>query len=71
MRVACGDVVDLETALGQQILYVSVGQAIMRIPAHRDRDHLRWKPEPGARRPVDVPTSSSRSRHPLSLLGQA
>jgi hypothetical protein len=54
MRVACGDVVDLDAALGQQILHVSVGQAIMHIPAHRDRDHLRWKPEPGARGSVHV-----------------
>jgi hypothetical protein len=29
------------------------------------------KSEPGERRPIDVPTGSSRSRHPLSLLGQA
>jgi hypothetical protein len=42
-----GDVVDGDTALGQQLLDVPVGQAIAQVPAHRDRDHLPRKPEAG------------------------
>jgi hypothetical protein len=49
-------VVHLDTALGQQLLDVSIRQAIAQVPADRDRDHLRREPEPGERRPVDVRT---------------
>jgi hypothetical protein len=38
------DVIDLDAALGEQFLDVAVGQAVAQIPAHRDRDHLTWKP---------------------------
>jgi hypothetical protein len=65
------DVVDLDTALGQQLLHVPVGQAVAQVPADRDRDHLQREPEPGKRRPIDVGTGGSASTHPLSLLGQA
>ena len=34
------DVVDLDTALAQQLLHVAVPQAVTQLPAHRDRDHL-------------------------------
>src|SRR5215217_8210107 len=36
---------------------------IAQVSADRDRDHLRWEPEPGKRRPLDVRTDSSRSTH--------
>jgi hypothetical protein len=49
-------VVDLDTALGQQLLDVPIGQAVAEVPADRDRDHLRWEPEPDERGPVDVGT---------------
>ena len=45
-----GDVVDVDAALGQQLLDVPVGQAEPQIPAHRQHDHLRREPEPGERR---------------------
>jgi hypothetical protein len=33
-------VVDLDAALGQQLLDIAVGQPVAQVPAHRDRDHL-------------------------------
>jgi hypothetical protein len=42
-------VVDLDTALGQQVLDVAVGQPVADVPADREGDHLRWEPEPGER----------------------
>jgi hypothetical protein len=47
-------VVDLDATLGQQLFDVAVGQAVAEVPADRDCDHLRRKPEPGKRRPVDL-----------------
>jgi hypothetical protein len=38
-------VVHGDAALGQQFLDVPVRQAIAQLPADRDRDHLRRKPE--------------------------
>jgi hypothetical protein len=43
------DVVDVDAAVGQQLLDVARGQAVAEIPADRDRDHLRREPEPGER----------------------
>jgi hypothetical protein len=45
-----GDVVDIDAALGQQLLHVAVGQAEPQVPAHRQHDHLRREPEPRERR---------------------
>src|SRR6266536_3933466 len=42
-----GDVVDLDAALGQQLLDVAVGQAEPQVPAHRDDDDVVWEPEAG------------------------
>jgi hypothetical protein len=39
-------VIDGDTALGEQLLDISVRQAIAQIPAHRDQDDFRWEPEP-------------------------
>jgi hypothetical protein len=64
------DVVGLDTALGQQLLDIPVGQPVTQVPADRDRNHLRWEPEPGERRPLDVWTGGSRSTHPPSFLSQ-
>ena len=36
-------VIDLDAALGQQLLDIAVGQAVAQIPAHRDRDDPRGK----------------------------
>jgi hypothetical protein len=32
--------IDLDAAFGQQLLDVSVREAVTQIPAHRHRDHL-------------------------------
>jgi hypothetical protein len=37
-------VIDADAALVQQFFDVAVGQAGAQLPAHRDRDHLPWKP---------------------------
>jgi hypothetical protein len=39
-------VVDLDAALGQQLLDVAVGQAVAQVPADRGRDHLGWERNP-------------------------
>jgi hypothetical protein len=39
------DVIDLDTALGQQLLDVATRQAVPQIPAHRHRNHLRREAE--------------------------
>src|SRR4029450_3063595 len=44
------DVVRLDAPLGQQLLYIPIGNAEAQIPAHRQHDHLRRKPEPSERR---------------------
>jgi len=49
-------VVHLDTAFGEQLLHVPVGQPEPQIPADRQRDHLRRKPEP--------PNASQPSRPP-------
>jgi hypothetical protein len=43
------DVVDLDAALGEQFLDISVGQAEAEVPPHRQDDHLGWEPEAGER----------------------
>jgi hypothetical protein len=65
-----GDVIDFDTALGQQFLDVPVGEAVTEVPADREGDHLRRKSKPGKRRPLDSGTDGSRSTHPSSLLSQ-
>jgi hypothetical protein len=32
-------VIDLDAALGQQLLDIAIGQPVAQLPAHRDRDH--------------------------------
>ncbi len=41
------DVVDLDPALGQELLDVPVGQAEPQVPPHRKRDDLGREPVPG------------------------
>ena len=40
-----GDVIDPDAALGQQLLNVTVGQAVTQVPADGDRDHPPRKAE--------------------------
>jgi hypothetical protein len=42
-----GDVIHGDSALGQQLLDVPVGQAIPQVLADRDRDHLGRESEAG------------------------
>jgi hypothetical protein len=51
-----GHMIYLDTALGQQLLHVSVGEPIAQIPAHRHHDHLG-----GNRNPVN-PDCGGRTR---------
>jgi hypothetical protein len=41
------DVVDLDTALDQELLDVAVGQAVAQVPADRDHDDIGREPKPG------------------------
>jgi len=61
-------VVDLDTALSQQLLQIPVGQAVAQVPADRDRDHLGWEPEPSERRPIDLGVADTTTTHRHSLL---
>ena len=45
-----GDVIDVDAALSQEFLDVSVGQAVAEIPADGEQDHLAREPEPSERR---------------------
>ena len=49
-----GDVVDLDTALGQQLLEVPVRQPEPQVPPHRQDDHLRREPVADERRPAHI-----------------
>jgi hypothetical protein len=40
-----GDLINGDTALGQQLLDIPVGQPVPQVPADRDRDHLPQEPE--------------------------
>jgi hypothetical protein len=40
-----GDVIHGDSALGQQFLHITVGQAVPPVPADRDRDDLGREPE--------------------------
>jgi hypothetical protein len=42
-------VVDLNAALGEQLLHVAVGQTEPQVPPHREHDHVRREPESGER----------------------
>jgi len=43
------DVVDLDPTFGQQLLDVTIGQAVAQVPAHRHHDHIGRESEPGER----------------------
>jgi hypothetical protein len=62
-------VVDLDPALGQQLLDIAIRESVAQVSADRDRDHLRREPEAGERRPVGIRAGGSRSTHPASVLG--
>ena len=41
--------VDLDAALGEQLLQIPVLQSVAQVPAHSDQDGLRCQPEPSER----------------------
>jgi hypothetical protein len=42
-----GDVVDLDAALGKQLLDITIGQAKAQVPADGNDDHVGWEAEAG------------------------
>ena len=44
-----GDVIDVHSTLGQQLLDVTAGQAVPQVPPHRHRDHLARESETSER----------------------
>jgi hypothetical protein len=44
-----GHVVDLHSALGQQLFDIAIGESITEVPAHCQHDHLPGEPEAGER----------------------
>src|SRR5512135_3430299 len=60
-----GDVIDGDAALGQQLLYVAVGQAVAQVPADGQGDHLPREAEASEHR------RGARRRHRTSLLAAA
>src|SRR6195952_3448310 len=45
-----GDVIDLHSALGQQLFNIAIRESVTEVPAHCQHDHLLEKPEAGERR---------------------
>jgi hypothetical protein len=62
-----GDVVDLDTAFGEEFLDVAVGQTEAEVPADRQHDHIRWEAEAGECRPSDGSGSGAAGSHGDSL----
>src|SRR6266511_927470 len=62
-----GDVVDLDAALGEQLLHVAVRQRQAQIPPHGQHDHVWREAEPNERRPRDRSGAKAASSHGDSL----
>jgi hypothetical protein len=62
-----GDVVNLDTPLGEEFLDVAVGQAEAQVPADGDDDDLGWEPEAGEGGPRDTSGTRAASSHGASL----
>jgi hypothetical protein len=45
-----GDVIDVEAALGEELLQIPVREAAPPVAAHREQNHIRREPEPRERR---------------------
>jgi hypothetical protein len=62
-------VVDLDTALSEQLLDIAVGQAEAQVPADRDDDDLGWELKADEGGPRDGSGTRAASSHaPVSLL---
>jgi hypothetical protein len=63
-------VVDLDAALGKELLDVAIGQAEAQVPADRQDDHLGWEPETGEGGPWDRGRAGAASSHAESLAAE-
>ena len=45
-----GELIDLDSTLGEELLDIAVRQVEPQIAMHREHDHFRWEPKPGERR---------------------
>jgi len=60
--------VRLDTALGEELFQVPVGQSVAQVPADRQQDHVRRKPEPGERqRCLNGRPRAAVALHPVTL----
>jgi hypothetical protein len=62
-----GDVVDLDTAFGEQFFDVAEGQAEPQVPANREDDDIRWEAEAGKSGPRRGSRARVASSHTGSL----
>src|SRR5215218_1508901 len=62
--------VDLGTALSEQLLDVAVGEAEAEVPADRQHDYVRWEPEASEGRPRDCTRTNATGSHADSLAAQ-
>jgi hypothetical protein len=62
--------VDLGTALSEQLLDVAVGEAEAEVPADRQHDDVRWEPEASEGRPRGCTRTSATGSHADSLAAQ-
>ena len=60
------DVVNGDTAFGQQFLDIPVGQPVPQVPADRERDHLRRNRKPANTEAVRCAITGPASSHPRS-----
>ncbi len=58
--------INSDTALGQQLLDIPVGQALPQVPADRDRNHLLQEPETSKDRAVPGALTRPVSSRPRS-----
>ena len=66
-----GDVVSLDTTLGEEFLDVAVGQSEAQVPADRQDNHVGWEAEAGEGRPRGGSRARRRVLIPaVSLLGR-
>jgi hypothetical protein len=55
-----GGMVDLDPAVGEQLLDVAIGQPKAQVPANRQHDHVRWKAEAGEGRSCERSSAERR-----------
>jgi len=63
-------VINRDATLGQQLLHIAVRETVTQVPAHRDHDHIRRKPEPSKARSWCWHSNTTMTHHP-SLPGSS